>query len=1346
MEFPRKDNIFWKKNSAPLRFQVYDWYVPEADKSLKKLQADARKRNEPVEYPDEAPEYEIIMFGCTEEGLTVCAKVTDFEPYFYVKLPDAIAQKQPLSGWIQEFQNYLLSAKYYDTRYKYQRNIISYKLRDHLVSVKEVRKKEFYGFTNNQDFTFLKITVKSLALYNCLRFFLQRPPKEFVERYGTQPFPLYESNLDPFLRFIHLQNIQPCGWVELPAGSYHVVANGCEDDSYSRANISVDVTYKKVKAIESTKTAPILIVSFDLECTSSHGDFPVAKKDYQKLAKDLVALAKTDVVLTEAQLKEAILEAFVKDVPFENGLCIHRMYPIHKIDPVKVGAKLDKILPTVMHSMEKIAAVGAGAAAASAATEDDEEDEKVSDVKAYAEFESTMKELLDGSLPKLQGDAIIQIGTTVHRYGSDEIVYRNIITLKSCDPIPGADVQSYSTEQEVLIAWKGLIQRLDPDILTGYNIFGFDMPYVWNRVEELFGSDHDYGVGFGRLTERNCQLLEQKLASSALGENFMYYLDIDGVVSVDVYKVMQRDHKLDSYKLDFVAEQFLGDHKNDLSPNEIFKKYLGSAGDRKVIAEYCIQDCALVNRLFHKLKILENNVGMGNVCSVPLSYLFMRGQGIKIFSLVVNECRKNNYVIPVLKSFREDEIVDETGYEGAIVLDPKVGMYLEDAITVLDYASLYPSSMIERNLSHDCYVNDPKYDNLPNVDYMTVKYDIYEGTGDKKTKVGEKSCKFVQLPNGEKGIIPCILKMLLSQRKNTRKKIEYETLTCADGQQYSGLVADVGVGVGDTFSVTNVDTKETVIVSKHAVVSRADTYNKFEKDVFDAMQLAYKVTANSLYGQIGSRTSQIYLKDIAASTTATGRERIMVAKEFVEKNYGAEVIYGDTDSIFIRFPFYNADGTPLRGRETLALGIKAGQRASDEINKILPAPQNLAYEKTFYPFIILSKKRYVGNLYEEDPNKKPKQKSMGIVLKRRDNAPLVKTIYGGIVDILLNEADLNKSVEFLTTELTKLVQHKYPLEDMIISKTLRSNYKDATKIAHKVLADRMGARDPGNKPQVNDRIQYIYIKTNGEVKLQGDRIEHPTYIRENGIVPDYSFYITNQLMNPICQIYELSLDQLPGYTYPPSYWDEMDEELKGAKLYQDNAVRRQNRIQNLRFREVERLLFEPFLEKKPKKVREAGTGAGSRKEKKVVIPKFTLSADAPTIVFDVTENKEAKTYNATAKMVYENKTMEEDTFTVAKKGVYNSKIKACPKLMYEVLKKYMGAHMRLLDKEGLRLEIKDTRYKKNILTAIDVSTDMYNKRAVAIKEGDIEQVEYYNDMERDLGLIQAIMKVKYEIV
>ena len=94
--------------------------------------------------------------------------------------------------------------------------------------------------------------------------------------------------------------------------------------------------------------------------------------------------------------------------------------------------------------------------------------------------------------------------------------------------------------------------------------------------------------------------------------------------------------------------------KDDVKPQDIFRLQKGSDNDRKIVAVYCIQDCKLCLDLINKLDLLTNNIGMANVCSVPLSYIFLRGQGVKIFSLVSKQCRKDNFLIPVIKCQKEE--------------------------------------------------------------------------------------------------------------------------------------------------------------------------------------------------------------------------------------------------------------------------------------------------------------------------------------------------------------------------------------------------------------------------------------------------------------------------------------------------------------------------------------------------------------------------------------------------------------------------------------------------------------------------------------------------------------------
>ena len=212
-------------------------------------------------------------------------------------------------------------------------------------------------------------------------------------------------------------------------------------------------------------------------------------------------------------------------------------------------------------------------------------------------------------------------------------------------------------------------------------------------------------------------------------------------------------------------------------------------------------------------------------------------------------------------------------------------------------------------------------------------------------------------------------------------------------------------------------------------------------------------------------------------------------------------------------------------------------------------------------------------LYETDPNK-CKRKSMGIVLKRRDNAPIVKDVYGGIIDILMKDKNINKAVEFLQSCLQNIIEEKYPLDKLIITKSLRGNYKNPQQIAHKVLADRMGKREPGNKPSTGDRIPYVYIETKNKNCLQGDKIEHPDFIIKNKIRPNYSFYITNQIMKPVQQVFALVLDNIDSFKRKKKNFNMKIETLKNTI---DEPDKLQAKIDDLRNKEVKTLLFDKYL-------------------------------------------------------------------------------------------------------------------------------------------------------------------------
>jgi len=523
---------------------------------------------------------------------------------------------------------------------------------------------------------------------------------------------------------------------------------------------------------------------------------------------------------------------------------------------------------------------------------------------------------------------------------------------------------------------------------------------------------------------------------------------------------------------------------------------------------------------------------MSRICSVPISFLVFRGQGIKLTSYVAKKCREKNTLMPDL-----DKTGGNEGYEGAIVLPPKCSMYMDNPVACVDYSSLYPSSMISQNLSHDSKVWTKEfdltgklirqtgqqdaagnfiYDNLPGYQYIDLEFDLFRWVRtsptkkEEKVKYGKKICRWAQFPDGRKGIMPSILEELLKARSDTRKLAKNEK-------------------------------------------------DPFMANILDKRQLGYKVTANSLYGQCGAKTSTFYEKDVAASTTATGRMMIIYARRIIEEVYGdmeyetenhgvvrtkAEYVYGDTDSVFFTFNLEDPNtGEKIRGQRALEIIFDIAQDAAKLCTQWLKPPMELSYEKTLMPFILLSKKRYVGMLYETDP-KKGKLKYMGLALKRRDSCDYLKDVYGDIITILMKENNIGKSVEYLNQALNCLIRGEVPMSKLMITKALKSDYKNPQQIAHYVLAERIGKRDPGNKPKAGDRIKYLYFANPNKKALQGEKIETPEYVVEKKLPVDYAFYITNQLMKPLQQLFGLALEQIWEFQGKPSAIKKFKKEME----------------------------------------------------------------------------------------------------------------------------------------------------------------------------------------------------------
>jgi DNA polymerase delta subunit 1 len=289
-----------------------------------------------------------------------------------------------------------------------------------------------------------------------------------------------------------------------------------------------------------------------------------------------------------------------------------------------------------------------------------------------------------------------------------------------------------------------------------------------------------------------------------------------------------------------------------------------------------------------------------------------------------------------------------------------------------------------------------------------------------------------------------------------------------------------------------------------------------KKKVLDGRQLALKMSANSVYGFTGAQVGKLPCLDISQSVTAFGRVMIDMTKSCVEELYtaangypkDAQVIYGDTDSVMVNF-----------GVETVEEAMKLGQEAAIKITEKFIKPIKLEFEKVYYPYLLINKKRYAG-LYWTNPIKHDKMDCKGIETVRRDNCPLVANLINTCLQKILIDRNPEAAVDFAKQTISDLLCNRVDISNLIITKELTKNDSEySAKQAHVELANRMAKRDAGSAPKLGDRVPFVIIAA-GKGTPAYQKSEDPIYVLENNIPIDTQYYLENQLSKPLIRIFE----------------------------------------------------------------------------------------------------------------------------------------------------------------------------------------------------------------------------------
>lgn len=566
------------------------------------------------------------------------------------------------------------------------------------------------------------------------------------------------------------------------------------------------------------------------------------------------------------------------------------------------------------------------------------------DIECYSDNHKAMPHRNDAAHVAYMISALYQ------RVGDKSTLKRHLIILGECNEIDNAVVTRVKDEVELCHELCRLIQLYDPELIIGYNIFGFDYPYLDARLKRAI---EDW-LPCGRLKGKKPKMRHLSWSSSAYKHQDLYILDIDGRINFDGLPYVQRGSKLPKYDMNTVTLEFLGRGKHDVKPIEMFQIYerlqAGASPDAidamTRVAKYCIEDAELVLDLFEKLHIWIDLVELSNIVGVTIMDLFTRGQQMRCLSQIYDLASQLDVVL-------DRRITMEESFSGGFVFEPEAGVY--DHVICLDFKSLYPSIIMAFNICYTTLV-PPELEKV--------------------------------IPDEMCNIIECV------EDENT-DKAEFETddsdRTEADGLGLTSPSANFGRAFGRLTGDIDEDDEEDEAKKTKSVrrfrykflkreyklgvlpqlVSRLvdgrTAVRKQQKEyeegslswmILEKRQNALKVSANSVFGFLGVANGKLALMEGARSITAKGRELITFCNNYLQTKYLARIIYNDTDSTMFVIPSV----------KTNAEALEWGDKLEKEISAQFTKPLYTEFEKAGRMFSIKKKKYAFWKIDKETKN------------------------------------------------------------------------------------------------------------------------------------------------------------------------------------------------------------------------------------------------------------------------------------------------------------------------------------------------------------------------------------------
>ena len=634
-------------------------------------------------------------------------------------------------------------------------------------------------------------------------------------------------------------------------------------------------------------------------------------------------------------------------------------------------------------------------------------------------------------------------------------------------------------------------------------------------------SSVNLGMMLSRAATETCVLQERQMTTAAKGDNLFSTIPMRGRAVVDLMQIVKDDKKPDSNALSFAAKKWLGgaEHdKIDMPVADIFALYAKSVSDAAAawpVVDYCARDADIPLWLCDKLMYLPTWVEQSRVCYTALDAVCNGGQQVKVFNLIARFVQGEFAINPPDSGWPVEDDAEDLGeepsldrlrkkpsdYVGATVIPPITGFYT-DPISTLDFASLYPSIMINFNLCPSTLFrgSQKQLDALkaahPSITYdaHVIKHNLPDPARRGEYREEERTYLFLTH-------VPSLLSRLLLHLLNTRKAVKKLLAAATDPAL---------------------------------------------KAVLKGRELGLKLCANSSYGFMGvsAKRGMLPCKPVAAVTTLKGRDMIEATRAHVEAHFApAKVVYGDTDSVMIHWgpgtTLHEAHELGVRAAEAVTARMRSGEMeglggagalvhasGSQRNAAAAAAVVKLEPEKVYLPYLLLAKKNYAaikhtpsGKLaadgsivFDEELDVK------GIDAVRRDRSQLLRTMSTDILNALLRERSVDRALGILRARLEDIGERRVPNESFVLSKQLKSHYANAA--VHAEAWRRMRERGDAGLPAIGSRMPFLITAGRADSKLH-ERAEHPAHVASAGLALDYGYYILS-LKNATLKLLQFS--------------------------------------------------------------------------------------------------------------------------------------------------------------------------------------------------------------------------------